>query len=141
MWSCVFLLQLRIEFQLHHYRDKNGKPNPKEADAVFWGRYLAAFGIQVSSYASPNKFWLVVLLTVIPAVVTMFLVFWFADPTFEYQCSEISGTAQVPTDAYCPKPNICCSVVSTVFSPIKFVTYLAGNLLSAYKIIQYAAKV
>jgi hypothetical protein len=141
MWTCMFFLQLRIEWQLHTFRDKEGRPNPKEADAIFWGRYLRAFGVEAPVYASPNKFWLVVLLTLIPSVVVLFLTTWISEPTFEYQCAEESVAVPGPFgEKYCPTANICCSVLATQFAPTKFFAYLAGNLLTAYKMIQYAAK-
>ena len=139
----LFLFQIRIEWYLNFYIDKNGKPNPKEADILFFGRALLAFGVDVKEYFTPSKFWICVLISILPAIIVLFLTYWFADPEHRYSCYKVASIS-VPgqyNNSYCPEPHVCCKAVQAVFSPVQFSAFFAGNVLSAYKAIQYAAKV
>ena len=111
---------------------------------AFTAKMFRAFGVTVDKLADVDKHGtpLYLLVGLVPAIVTGFLVRWFIVPRYVTDCSARWTNSTAGISACIVADGVCCKVLDQRFESFEyftFVGFLTGNVIAAYKGVQFGA--
>jgi hypothetical protein len=110
------------------------------ADDTFRAKLFRAFGVEVDKLTDDKvSIPLYLLVALVPAIVSGFVAHWFSVAKYETDCSA-QWTAAMDGVSHCiAADSVCCKMLDKRFDYFTFTAFLTGNVIAAYKIVQYGA--
>ena len=107
---------------------------------AFDAKLFRAFGVAVDKLTDSNvSAPLYYLVALVPAIVVGFLVRWFTVPRYAADCSSHWTNSTAGVSNCIAADGVCCKVLVEPFDYFTFTGFLTGNVIAAYKVVQFGA--
>ena len=115
----------------------------EHADDAFDAKLFRAFGVSVDKVTDGDvSYPLYLLVALVPAIVAGFLVRRFTVPRYAADCSSHWTNSTAGVSTCIAADGVCCKMLDQRFESFDYFTFtafLTGNVVAAYKVVQFGA--